>query len=288
MQMVLNDYSIDNQFDTFESFEDYYKNTLQHVLAIIVERSMTLHKLESVIYKPLIEGKPLSIVFQRANQTVLTQMKIYLRKLLAAPFLDDEVITDDGTVYKCPFSTDIPNCFTEAIERKCPILSFQHQDFCAKQIPCKRNETDLVLSNILDKEDILRNMLFHEPAEIRYVLEKYPFSKKVELAIINGRCYAEEALLSLETQDLSAITVHINDLIRDISSGKKTRFWDSIIEHNMKFYEYRLSISSGREFRLFFLWKEKLVFLNGFIKKTQETPRREKEKAMRIIRELGF
>ena len=286
MQIVFNDYSIENQFDTYESFEDYFRSKLQFVLKIIIERKMTLYKVEEIISKPLIEGQPLRIVFEKANRSVLTQLKKYILKLLAAPFLDDELLTVDGIDYECPFSSEIPNCFTEAIERQCPVLSFQHESFEKNVIACKREGIDLKLPNILDRRDLLWNYLHAEKGATRYILENFPFAKRVELADLSGRCYAEELLFSLSTDDICLITSHIDDLIRDKSVGKKTRFWDSINTGKKNFFEYRLSISAGREFRLFFLWEEKLIFLNGFIKKTQETPKRELEKAVRIIRDF--
>lgn len=286
MEIVLNDYSISNQFDTYQSFEAYYRNTLVHILRIIVEKNMPLFKVEDILRKPLIEGEPLCVVFRKANQSALTQMKIYLRKMMASPFLEDVLRTVDGVDYDCPFSSDIPNCFTEAIERKCPVLSFPHVEFTSKQIACKRDKIDYLLPNILDKDDVLWNLLCNAAIEIRYILENLSFSKKVKLAVINDRCYAEEALLSLGHKDLYNIARHINDLIRDKSGGSKTRFWDSIKSDKVNLYEYRMSISSGREFRLFFIWGESLVFLNGFIKKTEETPKHEIEKAEKIARQL--
>lgn len=38
--------------------------------------------------------------------------------------------------------------------------------------------------------------------------------------------------------------------------------------------------------RLFFVWEEKLMFLNGFVKKTQQTPESEKKKAREILRKM--
>ena len=76
---------------------------------------------------------------------------------------------------------------------------------------------------------------------------------------------------------------NISNLIEDKASGRKTHWW-SPVEGEIS--EYRVSVSDNREFRLFFLWKDKIVFLNGFIKKTKETPEGEKKKAREIVKRL--
>ena len=78
--------------------------------------------------------------------------------------------------------------------------------------------------------------------------------------------------------------LNISELIRGLSTGTKNRFWDKLSDG---IFEYRISVSAGREFRLFFIQAEAIIFLNGFIKKQQTTPQYEIEKAKRIKRDLG-
>lgn len=56
-------------------------------------------------------------------------------------------------------------------------------------------------------------------------------------------------------------------LIMDKMSGIESHFYDRI---DGDLNEYRLTISGNREFRLFFLWKDKIIFLNGGVKKTEK------------------
>lgn len=53
----------------------------------------------------------------------------------------------------------------------------------------------------------------------------------------------------------------------DKMSGIESHFYDRI---DGDLNEYRLTISGNREFRLFFLWKDKIIFLNGGVKKTEK------------------
>ena len=88
----------------------------------------------------------------------------------------------------------------------------------------------------------------------------------------------------LTYEDKRKILQNISNLIEDKASGRKTHWWSSV---EGEISEYRVSVSDNREFRLFFLWKDNIEFLNGFIKKTEETPEGEKKKAWEIVKKLG-
>ena len=84
-------------------------------------------------------------------------------------------------------------------------------------------------------------------------------------------------------RDLHIIVQSIPMLIQGLKQGEKNDYWDSFREG---VFEYRVSVSAGRIFRLFFVQKNGLVFLNGFIKKSQKTPQQEIEKAIRIKKKV--
>ena len=63
--------------------------------------------------------------------------------------------------------------------------------------------------------------------------------------------------------------------------NRESRFWKSF---GGGLFEFRENISDGRIFRLFFCQDGAIQFLNGFVKKTQETPQQEKTKARNIMK----
>ena len=127
----------------------------------------------------------------------------------------------------------------------------------------RKDGKTIVLHNFTAKEIFLTEYLRENPEMIKNIIEEYPYpsDKKVILAKVSDRCHAEEALLnnSLEVQDLLKILQNIPRLMMDKSQGLKSHWWDSV---EADICEYRISISSNREFRLFFLWKKELIFLN--------------------------
>ncbi|MCI8875035.1 MAG: type II toxin-antitoxin system RelE/ParE family toxin [Lachnospiraceae bacterium] len=70
-------------------------------------------------------------------------------------------------------------------------------------------------------------------------------------------------------------------LIKGLKQGEKNNYWDSFREG---VFEFRVCVSAGRIFRLFFCQDKGVIFLNGFIKKSQKTPQHEIERAVRLMK----
>lgn len=131
---------------------------------------------------------------------------------------------------------------------------------------------DVIIENeipLLKKSDIYDYSVTHDATLQDLLMES------------GGKCYAEEAMLEndLGTDDLLAVVNGVVLLIEDLGQGRKSNLWDKLQED---IFELRLHVSSGRIFRLLFVQYGGIQFLNGFIKKTQQTPDREIAKAMEI------
>ena len=124
-----------------------------------------------------------------------------------------------------------------------------------------------------------------DKGKIRYILERYPYSRPVICIEADGRCYADEALCGneLTEADLINIVEAIPRLIDDLENGRKSSLWDKLRDD---VFELRIHVSGGRIFRLFFVQKNGLCFLNGFIKKTQKTPPDEIRKALELKKRI--
>lgn len=288
MELVLNDQSLDGQFETYEQFEEYYVNCLKSLFEVIAKKKMPVYKVTEIFQRKLVGTMTLYDLFRvQYNNAVAASLKRWIMQVMDNPYLDgEETKTIENVEYSYPAQIEKPNCFTEAIERKCPIISFRHENYKEKRFECSRNGTPVVLDNVKEDRDLLELYLEEQAEDFRYVAEKYPFVHRVALAEKNGRCWAERDLKenNLTSEDILKIFRNIPKLIEDKINGRKTHWWDQI---EGQLYEYRISVSSGREFRLFFLWEERIIFLSGFIKKASATPTAEKERAKRILREIG-
>lgn len=284
MELILNDLSLYGQFPSVEDFEAYFLEYLYQVIHLIIEEQIPLYK-KSDTYSRMITQNISLVKYLResSNQPVATLLKkAIIEMAYSEPYWDTDGMQSRPDVEYCyPNKQDEPNCYTEAIERKCPLLSVQVARTLETKIVCYYDDEPIEITDIRDDKELLEAYLSDDVNNVQVVIENYPVGKKVKCAEIAGRCYTKEALLEndLSAQDILKFVTNMRILIQDKSNGRKTHWWDSIKDD---IYEYRLSISDGREFRVLFQWGKELTFLNGFIKKTGKTPKEEIKLAERI------
>lgn len=275
MELILNDLSLRGQFTTIDDFEDYYVDYLKCIIDFVKKEQIPFYKKSDTYNRMIVKGVSLEQYLREAsNQPVATMIKKAIVEMAyCEPYWDmDDMQSRIDIEYKYPDKQGEPNCFTEAIERKCPIVSMREDKTLKTKITCYRDNELVEITDITDIKTLLDAYLQDDIKNVRVVMENYPVGKKINCAELSGRCYTEEALLdnNLSMQDVQKFVMNIQTLIQDKSSGRKSHWWDNIKED---ICEYRLSISDGRELRILFQWGEALTFLNGFIKKTEKTPK---------------
>lgn len=286
MDILLNELSIDGQFASDEEFAVYLREKLVSILQVIDENDFYLLKKSDIYNCKITPDKTLLEILYQANMPVFTVLKVYISQLCAEePYWDDAAATDLKAGYCYQAKHEEPNCFTEAIERKVPMLSFPHSGYDDKKFVCAKNDEQVVVTNIQNIAGLLTACLEKQTLAIDYIIEKYPYSTEISLVRIDGKCYAKEALENnaLTIGDFQKIVRDIERLIGDLRAGTKTDLWDSLGDG---LFEFREKVSSDRIFRLFFIQDGGIQFLNGFIKKTMKTPSQEKDKAKEIRKKL--
>lgn len=287
MEIVLNDFSVTGQFASLDEFVDYVLGKLSPVLDCMVEREIPFLKKQDFYSSRITSDMSLHDILLRTGDPALAVIRRYISALAyQQPYWDDDLKSRVDVSYDYPAKGQEPNCFTEVIERKGALLSFPSGEFQDAEFTCRRQDEMVSVYNITEKKSFLRAYLKDGMHHVRYILEKYPYSKKVTLATIAGKCYAEEALLSndLTVDDLQNIIRTIPRMLEGMEKGEKNDYWDSLRDG---IFEYRVHVSGSRIFRLFFFQEGGVIFLNGFIKKTQTTPPEEIAKAIKIKRSMG-
>lgn len=289
MEIVLNDYSLNGQFETTEDFVLWMHTEWKKLFEYVLENRIALYKKTDFYSRKITQTETLQDVLRQTGDPLLYEIRSFISKAAySAPYWDEEGVgkTNLSNTYKCPFDDDLPNCFSEAIERDKVILSVKNESFNDESYSYTKNDESGELKNVVEYNSFLCWLLTSPLEDVKYVFENYKFQRKIKFAEISGRCYAEEAIQQndLTKEDKIHILLNISELIRGLSTGTKNRFWDKLTD---EIFEYRISISAGREFRLLFVQDEAIIFLNGFIKKVQKTPKHEIEKAKKIKRDIG-
>lgn len=287
MDLILNDGTLHGQFDGVSAFEDYLVDVFLPILNIAVDYKISIYKFENIYTCKVYGNTSLVDLLHNANgaSPSRTKLRQLIIQLIDDPFLDLDSKTDQSASYSFPGTLDIPNCYSEAIERCCPLFSFElEKEQLEKKLLCEKNGKGIEIPVIYNKNNLLLNILEKDQNSFIYVLENYRFKKTVNLAYQNGACILDECNKhGLTLSDLNMIIVNLDSLIDDLNKGRKSRFWDKL-EKNL--LEYRLHISAGREYRILFHWGETLTLLCSFVKKSKETPKLEKERARNILKTI--
>jgi Phage derived protein Gp49-like (DUF891). len=288
MEVIVNDFSLTGQFQSCDEFIDYMLDELCPILDLIIEKQIPFLKKQDFYDNKITEKLSLNDIFQIHNDPAITKIRNYIIKLAYhKPYWGSEARTDKNVNYSYPSKGEEPNCFTETIERKDALFSFPLKEYETERFQCYRNDKALFIQNITGKKTFFDTYLMDDIKNIRYILERYPFEQSVILAEIKGKCYAEEALLNnnLKLEDMQKILMSLPKMIEGMGNGKKNKYWDSLRD---EIFEFRIDVSDNRAFRLLFFHNNSIVFVNGFIKKTQKTPKDEIEKAIKIKKDYLY
>lgn len=119
MEFVLNDYSLDGQFKDIEEFINWFHIEIKGVLDHFVEKEIPLLKKSDFYSRKITQEKTLWDVLHINGDPMIYQIKKYIIQMaVTEPYWDIDSKTSMDITYICPKSEDIPNCFTEAIERE--------------------------------------------------------------------------------------------------------------------------------------------------------------------------
>lgn len=288
MKVVFNDYSLDGQFQSTEDFTEYAERVLLDILQVMQDCEIPLLSSYDTYSRMVTNEMSLNdLLYMSSNNPVITSLKLSIIKLAYEPYWDDDVKTCKDTVYGYPIQNVAePNCFTEAIARKNAMLSVPElSEFDQLFFECIEDKNRIRITNIKNKNELLDTYLY-ETKDIVYVINNYGFAIDAELVKVDGKCFAEESLLDtgIKEEDCWKIVEAIKWVADGIMNNQSSHYSKHVSED---IYELRVDLSSSKTYRLFFVIKEGIKFLNGFIKKTQKTPKSEIDRAKSIRKQCG-
>ena len=110
-------------------------------------------------------------------------------------------------------------------------------------------------------------------------------SLKESFGLKYGKNYFEDLInsCSLSEEDIKVIVDDMEKLISQTSNGENPGRLTGSIDGKLK--EFRTSLSNKREIRFFYFEvNRRIIFMNGFLKKTEQTPKEEIDKAKKIMK----
>ncbi len=288
MEYVLNEFSLDGQFEGTEDFiESLYKNTLP-VLKNLDEKQIRLLKSYNIYTTKVTEEKSFQEILQDRSYSEIRAIKSLLVQLfLDDPYWDDKSKCVQQSIYECEFTEETNNhCIAEALERNTSLVSFEHDGFKSDKIDITKDGVLSNVNNIYDKESILIELLQSNHINHNdYLCEKY--DNIGTFCVISNKNYFKEFIEdnSLSNDDVKYIIGEVENLLYKYNNNLDLGRLSKTIEH---YYEFRTSLSNNRQIRIFYIMDGRnFIFLNCLLKKQQATPEYAKAKARSLIKEYN-
>lgn len=296
MEVIINDYSIDSQFDTIDDFVDSLVRNTFGVLKLLENKENSLLKSYMTYDKHI--TKDITVNMFLSSQKFMgfaesSKLKNLLIQLTDEPYWQDSLQTDEAANYQCEnlkeFFKDKPNCLTEALERDKVILSFEHKAFQNTCISIFKNGNATEIYNLYNKNNAAKKLfLIGEIGFADYLLSNIPVSSIRVLLYNKNSCYINEYYDNRDLSKEDVITIKEDfDLFVAGINGQPMfpRLTDSITYKGITYNEFRTTISNNREYRIFYKLDNRVVILfNTLIKKTQTTPNHIKQQTYDLIK----
>lgn len=266
---ILNDYSIDGQFEDIEIFLD---SLIDHTIPLlIIMDNYKLDLLKSYEMYNLKITKDISIfdLLNKRNYPEIVRFKSLLNKILYDnPYWEKEDINQ--------------NCITEAFKRSTGLISFEHEEYLSDRVEYLHEGILQMIPNSYNKIQLLEEL--REKGTIgvgEYLEKKFPVIQS--FCNVDVKNYFEDFIKdnNIKQDEVDKIIKDLNDFMNKYLSKKDMGRLSKTIGTNL--YEFRTTIADAKEVRILYcLNKSRLVFLNCFIKKQQKTPEGEKALARRL------
>lgn len=286
MEVIINDFSLDGQFSDEEEFVDsLYENTLPMLSDLEKLKATILRSYNSYESKVTNEKTLHELLITRGSPEI-TKLKGQLQKMFfEEPFWEDSLKSVED-IYECVFTEKKSQfCLAEALERDIPVLSFEHENFRESTIEIIKNNESAYIKNLYNKEVMLQILReYGVITHLDFIILKYNMNDS--FGFKKGKNYFYELVesASLSLDDQSYIISDMDKLINFVSNGENPGDLSKTIEGKLK--EFRTSLNNNRQIRFFYFEKnKKIIFMNGFLKKTQKTPSAEIDRAKRIMAE---
>lgn len=297
MEIVFNDYSLNSQFLTPETFVDSLSDHTLPLLNLLSNSSLILKKYQS--YDLHITSDTTLNEFLNSKQfrgySESQKLRSLLVNLMDEPYWEESPKTDIDSTYETKytgtFTGNEPNCFSESYERDKIILSIKHDDFTIEEIAIKKNNISDTINNFYNKQSSLDVLFKNRIITFSEFLIHLSETAQVSFYKSNNKYYVDKELDNehLTISDMLKIADHYKLWLLGIQTGNMLpRLTDSILHKGISYNEFRVTLDDQREFRMFYkIFGQCYVFFNTLLKDTQTTPKQTKDKTYALIKDYS-
>jgi len=190
MQILLNELSLNGQF---ESVEDFSENAIPKIISVfkdLGEKDLVYKKYDFFNQNVTAHQNVHQILTGAASRTFdeIRRFKVYLFNLFEDPYWEESPkhSFDNNYIYQ---DSDIRGTsLAESCERDLMVLSFLHVDFTTNQLIVTKNVNNIEVENLLDKGDYFEACWnLNKTTLEEYCHNKYNDKSKLNFTLIDDR-----------------------------------------------------------------------------------------------------
>ncbi len=269
MMYILNDYSINSQFDNIDGFLDSLFSYTIPLFITMEKYNIKLLKSYQIFNLKITRDVSISELLKIRNYPEVYKVRALLHRLL----MDNPYWESDDSCH---------DCLDEAFKRNAGMISFEHNEYLLENIEYMHEGFLQLIPNSYNKIQLLGKLRKKGIINVgQYLENKFCFIQS--FCNINGKNYFEVFVKenTIKSDEVDKIVNDLNDFMVKYSNKQDLGELSKNLEPNL--YEFRTTIADSRKVRIFYcLNQSKLLFLNCFIKKQQKTPESEKKLARRL------
>lgn len=164
MDVILNDYSLDNQFSDIDDFINSIKETTIPLFIFLENLSKErghnyeLLKSQNSYECKVFQNKTLQDMFKHsANKSAVQKLLVSL-SICKKPFWEDNPKTDIKNSILLDGIDEIPNCITEAFYRNICLISFYKSQYTSNNISFQINKKKVNAINAVSKQQFIESL----------------------------------------------------------------------------------------------------------------------------------
>ena len=302
MEAIINDFSLCSQFESIEQFIDELADYTLPVFNRLAEFEYKILSSYETYKRRVTDQFSLQLILQNPRQfrgyPEAHALLRYLSICVDSPYWEDDprsVEPDDGN-YEHPMGElAFPNCFTEALARSCPLISFYPSPYRENLIELRKSGRVFTLFNVYDLESVSIVLFRNRRIGLSELLMSGKYDGNISERLLffqkNSKYFADPDI-DFDAIDACTVLQDFKSAMHGIYQGQRDTKYIRTIQHGsyqgkvINYAEFRTQLHNGNQFRIYFSYEgSKLVFLNSYIKKEQDTPRHIKEYSVKLIKE---
>lgn len=267
MKAIFNNTSLHGQFCDVDEAGDYFSGVFIRLYRALTDNHVMLYKNSETF---ACKVTPSETLLDIMNMHGVPYVSV-LRLVVADPYLDT-------------LQDEVADAFWQDV-KLLTVDESQDRANDGKRADYSYNGTTHNLEQFCTYKGVLEALVRDSTDRIIYALSRYPYMEERRV-VLSEFVKKDINRTKFTPDDAVAIVQNLDMLILFKSKGESSHWWGSLVSKE-GIFEYRLSISANREYRITFLWDKDIKFLTAFIKKSQTTPKAEIDRACKVKRNLG-